>query len=88
MKSECLLDLLGDLNEDILRQPQFNSRCDKKDCTEIEMSNSRLKMWKQRFATVHCLQQRKHLPRMFLELICKQMYGNLLVSDIQLISIS
>ena len=54
MKFGYLLDLLGDLNEDIesvvSQATTFISRCCKKDCTETEMSNTRLKMWKQRFA--------------------------------------
>ena len=54
MKSGYLLDLLGDLNEDIesvvSQATTFLSRCYKKDCIETEMSNTRLKMWKQRFA--------------------------------------
>ena len=54
MKPGCLLDLLGDLNEDIesvvSQATTFISRCYKKDCTETDMSNTRIKMWQQRFA--------------------------------------
>ena len=49
MKSGCLLDLLGDLNEDIesvvSQATTLISRCYKKDCTEREMSNTQIKMW-------------------------------------------
>ena len=98
MKSGCLLDLLGDLNEDIesvvSQATTFISRCYKNDCTETEMSNTRLKMWKQCFAkssiTAKFLSTLPPTTEGFTQNVLRahlQTYGNPLFSDIQLISI-